>query len=89
MQIFFEQFRDSCNKHYELDPAHFYTAPGLSFQAALKMTKVEMELLTDVNMHLFIEAGIRGGVAMISKRLPIQQNQVSTIIIQIGIQVNR
>ena len=64
----FEQFRDSCIRHYELDPAHFYTAPGLSFQAALKMTKVEMELLTDVNMHLFIEAGIRGGVVMISKR---------------------
>ena len=64
----FEKFRTSCIQHYGLDPAHFYTAPGLSWQAALKMTGVKLELLTDLNQHLFIEAGIRGGVSVISHR---------------------
>ena len=64
----FESFRDTCMKHYQLDPAHNYTAPGLSWQAALKMTNVKLELLTDIDQHLFIEAGIRGGVAVISHR---------------------
>ena len=64
----FEAFRDTCKKNYDLDPAHFYTAPGLSWQAALKMTGVKLELLTDIDQHLFIEAGIRGGVSTISHR---------------------
>ena len=64
----FESFRDTCMQHYGLDPAHNYTAPGLAWQAALKMTGVEMDLLTDMDMHLFIEEGIRGGVSMISHR---------------------
>ena len=55
-------------RHYDLDPAHFYTAPGLSWQAALKMTGVELELLTDIDQHLFVESGIRGGVSVISHR---------------------
>ena len=42
----FETFRDTCKKNYDLDPAHFYTAPGLSWQAALKITGVQLELLT-------------------------------------------
>ena len=53
---------------YKLDPAHFYTSPGLSWQAALKMTDVKLELLTDIDLHLFIEAGIRGGVSTITRR---------------------
>jgi hypothetical protein len=53
---------------YGLDPAHFYTAPGLAWQAALKMTGVNLELLTDPDMHLFIERGLRGGISMISQR---------------------
>ena len=64
----FESFRNTCVKNYDLDPAHCYTAPGLSWQAALKMTGVTLDLLTDIDMHLFIEAGIRGGVAVISHR---------------------
>ena len=58
----FETFRDMCLKHYKLDPAHFYTSPGLAWQAALKYTKVKLELLTDINMLLMFEAGIRGGI---------------------------
>ena len=64
----FETFRDTCKRNYDLDPAHFYTAPGLSWQAALKMTGVTLELLTDIDQHLFIEAGIRGGVSTITHR---------------------
>ena len=62
----FENFRGVCLQHYGLDPAYNYTFPGLSWQAALKMTDVELDLLTDIDQHLFIEEGIRGGVAMIS-----------------------
>ncbi|XP_041361144.1 uncharacterized protein LOC121377277 [Gigantopelta aegis] len=57
-----------CLSYYGLDPAHFYTSPGLAWQAALKMTSVKLELLTDINMHLFIEKGLRGGISMISHR---------------------
>ena len=64
----FENFRNICLENYELDPAHYFTAPGLSWDAALKMTKVELELLSDVDMLLMVEKGIRGGVSMISNR---------------------
>ena len=64
----FETFRDTCKRNYDFDPAHCYTAPGLSWQAALKMTGVYLELLTDIDQHLFIEAGIRGGVSTICHR---------------------
>ena len=56
----FENFRDMCIKVYELDPAHFLSAPGLAWQACLKKTEVELELLTDVDMLLMVEEGIRG-----------------------------
>ena len=64
----FENFRDTCIKNYKLDPAHYYTAPGLAWDAALKITEVELELLSDINMLLMVEKGIRGGVSMISNR---------------------
>ena len=64
----FENFRNICLENYKLDPAHYFTAPGLSWDAALKMTKVELELLSDVDMLLMVEKGIRGGVSMISNR---------------------
>ena len=64
----FEKFRDMCLDYYTLDPAHYFTSPGLSWDACLKMTKVNLELLTDIDQHLFIESGIRGGVATISCR---------------------
>ena len=64
----FENFRDICIKIYKLDPSHYYTAPGLAWDAALKLTKVELELLTDIDMLLMIEKSIRGGISMISTR---------------------
>ena len=58
----FENFRDKCIEIYGLDPAHFLSAPGLAWQACLKKTKVELELLTDIDMLLMVEKGIRGGI---------------------------
>ena len=58
----FENFRNKCIEIYELDPAHFLSAPGLAWQACLKMTKVELELLTDIDMLLMVEKGTRSGI---------------------------
>ena len=58
----FENFRKSCLKNYELDHAHFVSSPGLAWQACLKNTNVELELLTDYDMLLMVEEGIRGGI---------------------------
>ena len=64
----FETFRRTCQKQYGLDPAHYYTSPGLSWDAPLKKTGVELEMLTDYDQHLLIEKGLRGGISMASKR---------------------
>ena len=64
----FENFRKICKDKYGLDPAHYYSAPGLSWDALMKKTGVDLELLTDLDMHLFIERGMRGGISMASKR---------------------
>ena len=64
----FENFTDICIKNYKLDPAHYYTAPGLAWDAALKVTEVELELLSGIDMLLMVEKGIGGGVSMISNR---------------------
>ena len=64
----FQTFRKTCMEAYKLDPLHYYTAPGLSWDALLKYTKIDLELLTDMDMHLFIEKGMRGGISMVSKR---------------------
>ena len=58
----FENFRNKCIEIYELDPAHFLSAPGLAWQACLKKTGVKLELLTDIDMLLMIEKEIRGGI---------------------------
>ena len=64
----FENFRDVCLTNYELDPVWYYTAPGLAWDAALKKTEVELELLTDREMLDLFEKGIRGGVSSIMHR---------------------
>ena len=58
----FENFRDKCIEIYEFDPAHFFSTPGLAWQAFLKKTGVMLELLTDIDMLLITEKGIRGGI---------------------------
>ena len=58
----FENFRNMCIKVYELDPAHLVSLPGLAWQACLKKTNIELELLIDYDMLLMVEEGIRGGI---------------------------
>ena len=62
----FENFREVCMKYYGLDPAWYFTAPGLAWDAMLEKTKVKMELIIDPDMALMVDKGIRGGVSMIS-----------------------
>ena len=64
----FENFRNICLENYKLDPAHYFTTPGLSWDAALKVTGINLELLSDIDMLLMVEKGTRGGVSMISNR---------------------
>ena len=63
-----EEFRKVCRNNYGLDPVWYYTAPGLAWDTALKISKVELELLSDPDMLLFFERGIRGGVSTIFHR---------------------
>ena len=64
----FENFRNVCMTTYSLDPAHYYTSPGLSWDAMLKYTKVQLELIKDNDMYLMMEKGIRGGISVISQK---------------------
>lgn len=70
----FESFRDVCLKTYGLDPAYYFTAPGMSFDCMLKLTKVDLELLNDIDMLLMFENGIRGGLTQAVKRYSIANN---------------
>ena len=65
-----ENFRNLCEKHYELDPAHFYTVPGLSWDAMRKITGIKLDLFEEgqIDMLLMIEKGIRGGISNVFKR---------------------
>ena len=64
----FENFRKTCLKHYNLDPAQYYTSPGLAWDACLKETGQELKLLHDYDMLMMFEKGTRGGITHISKR---------------------
>ena len=64
----FENFRKTCLTYYKLDPLHYITSPGLAWDAMLKMTGINLELITDIDMQLFIEKGLRGGISYIAHR---------------------
>ena len=64
----FENFRSLCMNHYGLDPAWYFSAPGLPWDATLTITTFQLELLSDPDMLLMIESGIRGEIATISHR---------------------
>ncbi|CAH3043540.1 unnamed protein product, partial [Porites lobata] len=71
----FENFRKTCLKHYNLDPAHYYTSPGLAWDACLKETGQELQLLHNYDMLMMFERGIRGGISHISKRYAVANNK--------------
>ena len=64
----FENFRKTCLTYYKLDPLHYITSPGLAWDAMLKMTGINLELITDIDMQLFIEKGLRGDISYIAHR---------------------
>ena len=64
----YEAFRETCLEHYKLDPAHFYMAPGLAWKACLKHTGIRLELLTDPDMLLMFERGIRDGITQVVRK---------------------
>ena len=64
----FEKFVNTCLEYYGLDPCHYFNSPGLGWDAMLKMTRIELELVSDTDMYLFIDKGIIGGISYIAKR---------------------
>ena len=71
----FENFREICLDIYGLDPAHYVSSPGLSWDAMLKMTGVSLDLISDVDMQNFIEKGMRGGISTITHRYALANNK--------------
>ena len=64
----FENLRQTCIMNYGLEPAHYYTLPGFTFDACLKFTQQELDLFTDSEKFLFIDNSIRGGISVVSHR---------------------
>ena len=64
----FEKFRNNSLKNYGFCPHHYLSAPAKSWDAMLNMTKIKLELISDPDMHIFFEKGMRGGVTYISNR---------------------
>ena len=64
----FQKFIDTCLKFYKLAPCHYFSSPGLSWDAMLKVTGVKLEKIVDPDMYLLIEKGLRGGISYIAKR---------------------
>ena len=71
----FKKFIDTCLKFYGLDPCYYFSFPGLSWDAMLKMTGIELEKISDMDKYLFTEKGLRGGISYISKRYPKANNK--------------
>ena len=64
----FEKFISTCLEYCSLDPCHYFSSPGLSWDAILKITGIELKKISNIDIYLFIEKGIRGGISYISKR---------------------
>ena len=71
----YEAFRDTCLRHYSPDSAHFYASPGLAWKACLKCTGIKLKLLTDPDMLLMFERGIRGGITQAVRKYASANNK--------------
>ena len=71
----------TCLKYYGLDPYHYFSSPGLSWDAMLKMTGVKLEKISDIDKYLFIEKGLRGGISYIAKRYAKANNKYMNVMI--------
>ena len=66
LAVFFEKFRVTCLEYYSLDPMHYYITRGLAWDAALRLSRVDLQLITDVYIYHFVVNSIRGEISMIS-----------------------
>ena len=71
----FEKIINTCLDYYGLDPCHYFSSPGLSLDAMLKMTRIELYLISDIDMHLFIEKRMRGDISYITNRFSKANNK--------------
>ena len=71
----FEKFIKTCLKYYELDPCHYFSSPGLSWDAMLKMTDLKLEKISDIDKYLYIGKGSRGGISYVAKRYAKSNNK--------------
>ena len=78
----FEQFRNNSLKNYGLRPSHYLRTPALSWDGMLNMTKVELELISDANMYILFEKGMRGGFFAFLKGIVIPTISISNFITQ-------
>ena len=75
----FQKFSSFCFETYELDPRYSYTLPGFSWEAMLKMTKIELDLISDQDMYLFLMDSIRGGITQVNKKFLKADNKYTRI----------
>ena len=61
-------FIDTCLRFCKLNPCHYFSSPGLSWDAMLKMTDIELGKISDIGMYLFLRKGLKGGISYITKR---------------------
>ena len=64
----FENFRKTSKQYYNLDPVHYFSCPGFAWDAMLKMTGINLELIIDIVMYQMVEKGLRGGISYIASR---------------------
>ena len=80
----FEKFIFTCLKYYDLDPCHYFIAPGLSWDAMLKMTGVTLEKISDPYKYMFFEQGMRGEVSYINRRYSEASKNVNTLYLDMN-----
>ena len=76
----FENFRKTCMEYYNLDPVHYFSSPGFSWDAMLKKTGVNLELIIDIDIYLMVEKGLLGGIRYIANRYSKPNNKYLIII---------